>query len=166
MPEAHHLDRRAGLLIRVGEQDGAGDDLLNSEQLAVWLAVSKQWVEIARHRGFGPAFIKLSGRVRYRRSDVIQWLEQRRHNSTSEYKTRGRRRRPTPDAPAPESKIGESLKGYRRLSPRQMEVLSRSTRRRWSRGRGRRAPGGGRGGGHGGEPAGTQPPGHPRCADQ
>jgi predicted DNA-binding transcriptional regulator AlpA len=93
MPEAHHLDRRAGLLIRVGEQDGAGDDLLNSEQLAVWLAVSKQWVEIARHRGFGPAFIKLSGRVRYRRSDVIQWLEQRRHNSTSEYKTRGRRRR-------------------------------------------------------------------------
>jgi hypothetical protein len=60
----------------------------------------------------------------------------------------------------------ESLKGYRRLSPRQMEVLSRSTRRRWSRGRGRRAPGGGRGGDHGGEPAGTQPPGHPRCADQ
>jgi predicted DNA-binding transcriptional regulator AlpA len=108
MPEAHHLDRRAGLLIRVGEQDGAGDDLLNSEQLAVWLAVSKQWVEIARHRGFGPAFIKLSGRVRYRRSDVIQWLEQRRHNSTSEYKTRGRRRRPTPDAPAPESKIGHN----------------------------------------------------------
>ena len=74
MPEALHLDRRAGLLVRVGQEGGEADDLLNTEQLAEWLAVSRQWCEIGRHRGYGPPYLKLTGRVRYRRSDVLAWL--------------------------------------------------------------------------------------------
>lgn len=99
MPQTLHLDRRADLLVRVGEEGGDSDDLLTTKQLAEWLAVSTQWAEIARHRGgYGPPYLKLAGRVRYRRGDVIHWLEQRRHNRTAEYTNRGpRRSRPTQD---------------------------------------------------------------------
>jgi len=39
--------------------------------------VSRRWLELAAHRGDGPAYIKISRRcVRYRRSDFDQWLAQ------------------------------------------------------------------------------------------
>jgi len=95
MPDALHLDRRAGRLAEYGA-DGAPDDLLDTHELAQWLAVSIQWLEIGRHRGgYGPPFVKIgaaggSGRVRYRRSDVIAWLNERSHRCTSEYRRRAR----------------------------------------------------------------------------
>jgi hypothetical protein len=48
----HHLDKRAD---EVADK-GAGDpeDLLNTTEIAEWLGVSTQWVEIGRHRGYGP----------------------------------------------------------------------------------------------------------------
>ena len=58
-----------------------------SGELAEWLGVSKQFLEIGRgKKSYGPRFIKLSPRkIRYRRTDVLVWLEQRSHASTSEY---------------------------------------------------------------------------------
>jgi predicted DNA-binding transcriptional regulator AlpA len=78
-----HLDRRAHELI----EDGAGDsdDLLTTTELCEWLGVSSQWAEIARHKGFGPRHIALSTRrIRYRRSDVLAWLQSRTRQSTRE----------------------------------------------------------------------------------
>ena len=70
MRERLHLDRRASLLAKVGEEGGSGDDLLNTTQVAEWLTVSTQWVAIGRNNGYGPPFVKLGGKVRYLRSDV------------------------------------------------------------------------------------------------
>jgi hypothetical protein len=92
MPDTHipkptkfHLDRRADRLIEYGAAAGAPDDLLTTEQVADWLSCSKQWLEIARYRGYSPPYLKFGQRVRYRRSDLVEWLEARMHQCTSEY---------------------------------------------------------------------------------
>jgi len=93
IPKQHHLDRRADDIAA----RGAGDpnDLLSTVQVAGWLAVSPQFLEIGRHRGYGPRFVRLSTRrTRYLRSDVIEWLRSRSHASTAEYS----RSREVPDA--------------------------------------------------------------------
>lgn len=50
------------------------DDLLSTDQLAVWLlkppGTLRQW----RHKGYGPAGFRVGGSVRYRRSEVERWL--------------------------------------------------------------------------------------------
>ena len=81
----HHLDKRADALIT--SSDGQNDDdLLSTPQLADWLGTSTQFLEIARSRGFGPRFLKISSRrIRYRREDVIIWLAERSHAGTAEY---------------------------------------------------------------------------------
>lgn len=105
MSGALHLDRRADRLIVYGAAAGAPDDLLETIAVAAWFGVSKQWLEIGRHRGYGPPFLRLSGRIRYRRSAVIAWLDERSHHRTSEYPTRGPRRpRPAPAAPVTRTK--------------------------------------------------------------
>lgn len=51
------------------------DHPLLTEELAEWLKVSSAWLEVGRHRGYGPPYFRLSsGLVRYRRRDVIKWL--------------------------------------------------------------------------------------------
>jgi predicted DNA-binding transcriptional regulator AlpA len=85
VPQRHHLDRRAEPLIAAGA--GADDDLLSTRELATWLGVSEQWCEIARHRGYGPRYVRIGPRrIRYRRADVIIFLQERRHSATSEYR--------------------------------------------------------------------------------
>jgi predicted DNA-binding transcriptional regulator AlpA len=80
-PKRLHLDKRAAELIEEGV--GRPDDLLSTPELARWLGVSVQWCQIARHRGGGPPWVKLSPRrVRYLRSEVWEWLDQRRRTST------------------------------------------------------------------------------------
>ena len=80
----HHLDRRAADIAAAG--DGPPDQLIDTKELASWLGVSRQWVEISRHRGWGPRFIRLGPRrIRYRRLDILAWLETRRHACTAEY---------------------------------------------------------------------------------
>jgi predicted DNA-binding transcriptional regulator AlpA len=76
----HHLDKRTASLIAAGA--GNPDDLLPTRDVATWLGVSKQWLEIGRHRGFGPPYLKLGRMVRYRREHVSDWLKERMHVPT------------------------------------------------------------------------------------
>lgn len=83
-PRKHHLDRRASMLAEIGH--GAPDDLLSTRSVAEWLGVSIQFLEIGRHRGYGPKFVRIGpSRIRYRRSDVLAWLEERTFASTAQY---------------------------------------------------------------------------------
>jgi predicted DNA-binding transcriptional regulator AlpA len=84
LPRKHHLDRRASDLAEIGA--GAPDDLLSTRAVAEWLGVSVQFLEIGRHRGYGPKFVRIGpARIRYRRADVLAWLEERTFASTSQY---------------------------------------------------------------------------------
>ena len=84
MPLTHHLDKRAGTLIKAA----AGADpeqLLSTDELARWIGCSRQWCESARHFGHGPTFLRLGPRrIRYRRRDVCEWLKGRELTSTRE----------------------------------------------------------------------------------
>ena len=78
-PRRFHIDRRAHLV----SPEGDADDLLSTLEVALWLNVSTQFLEIGRHRGYGPAFVKISARcVRYRRGDVRSWLQSRTQTRT------------------------------------------------------------------------------------
>ena len=94
LPAYHHIDRRAGALAAASA--GAPDDLFATRELADWLGVSTQWVEIGRHRGYGPRFQRIGPRmIRYRREDVLAWLRERTHKSTAEYANMRKRRATT-----------------------------------------------------------------------
>jgi predicted DNA-binding transcriptional regulator AlpA len=76
IPSKHHLDRHAAELAVDGRGDP--DELLPTPKTADWLGVSTEWLEIGRSKGYGPPFVRLSpSRVRYRRSDVWRWLDER-----------------------------------------------------------------------------------------
>jgi len=101
MPKSHHLDRRADRLIAAST--GSGDDLLTVQQLAEWLMLTVQTLEIYRVRGAGPKHVKLSPQViRYKRSDVLKWLASRTRQSTEKkHKRKVRQRPPRPPRPKP-----------------------------------------------------------------
>jgi len=85
-PLSLHLDRRATDLAAQGATAGNADEWLTTDQLAAWLGVSKQWVELRRKLGDGPPFFRPSpNSIRYRRGEVVQWLYQRHHHRTAEY---------------------------------------------------------------------------------
>jgi predicted DNA-binding transcriptional regulator AlpA len=85
-PRTHHLDKRAAGLLAAALGSGNMDDLLTTKQVAPWLNISTQWLEIGRVREYGPKYVRLSQRcVRYRRGDVLDWLAERTHSSTGEY---------------------------------------------------------------------------------
>jgi predicted DNA-binding transcriptional regulator AlpA len=85
IPQKLHIDKRADALLATSSGRDE-DDLLSTIEVAAWLGVSTQWLEIARLRGFGPPFTKLGPRtLRYYRKDVLAWLRERAHRSTSEY---------------------------------------------------------------------------------
>ena len=93
VPRHHHLDRRADQIAAEGA--GNADDLLTTTDLAEWLGVSTQWLEIGRSKGYGPLFVVIGPRrIRYRRDDVMRWLRQRTHAATAEYGARGGPGRP------------------------------------------------------------------------
>ncbi len=80
----HHLDRRADAI--AAQSVGHDDDLLPTKQVADWIGVSTQWLEIGRLRAYGPKFVRVGPRhIRYKRSDVLSWLAERTHASTAEY---------------------------------------------------------------------------------
>jgi predicted DNA-binding transcriptional regulator AlpA len=79
------IDRRAHRLVKLDFHD---EESLSTKEVAAWLGVSVQFLEIARGKGegHGPKFKVLSPKVvRYRVGDVKAWLESRTHASTQEY---------------------------------------------------------------------------------
>ena len=65
----HHLDRRAAT---IAQQFFGDPDTVRTDEVASWLLVSHQWVELGRLYGYGPKFTRLSPRmIRYRRGDVL-----------------------------------------------------------------------------------------------
>ena len=55
--------------------DNAFDPILNEEELAAWLDISRPTLQRQRSDGGGPPFVQLSARrIGYRKSVVEQWL--------------------------------------------------------------------------------------------
>jgi hypothetical protein len=71
-----HIDKRAARLLKEEVSRGPSDELLNTKEVADWLCLSVEWVELSRFSGTGPKHQTLPGRrVRYRRGDVRDWLK-------------------------------------------------------------------------------------------
>ncbi len=61
------------------------DQLLDERGAADILCYSVRALQNWRYRGGGPRFVKVSGRsVRYRRRDLLAWIDERTVASTSE----------------------------------------------------------------------------------
>jgi predicted DNA-binding transcriptional regulator AlpA len=94
-PQRLHIDKRAAAL--AAADDDNSDELLTTAAVATWLGVSPSWLELGRHRGYGPPYERLGTRtVRYQRGRVRAWLAERSHRSTSEYAARLRSQEATP----------------------------------------------------------------------
>ena len=59
-------------------------EYLKTKQAARYLGLSTQFLEIARHKGDGPPYLKMSKAVRYKRSDLNAWMGGFRQRHTSE----------------------------------------------------------------------------------
>jgi hypothetical protein len=93
-----HLDKRAEALV-VAAPEGSDDELLTTIQLAGWLGVTAQWVELARAGGYGPAFTRIAPQaIRYKRATVVAWLKDREHKRISDYADTPRRKTRKADA--------------------------------------------------------------------
>ena len=61
------------------------DILMTPPQTAQMTGLTERGLEGMRYKGGGPPFIRISARcVRYRRGDLLAWIESRRRNSTSD----------------------------------------------------------------------------------
>ena len=58
-------------------------EVLTTKDAALYMRVSHQWLEIGRVKGYGPPFIKLSRLVRYRKSDLDQWMDSHKQFNTT-----------------------------------------------------------------------------------
>ena len=56
----------------------AADSLLTLDDLAEYLDIPKRTIYAWRYRGVGPVGFKIGGHVRYRKSDVEEWLNEQR----------------------------------------------------------------------------------------
>lgn len=60
-------------------------EVWSTKNTAAYLGVSTQWLEIGRCKGYGPKFIRITKRmIRYRKADVLQYMEERCYSSTAE----------------------------------------------------------------------------------
>ncbi len=55
--------------------------LMNTEQVSKELGIPVGTLRCYRSTGIGPKSFKLGGRVRYRRADVVAWVEEQERNS-------------------------------------------------------------------------------------
>jgi hypothetical protein len=67
--------------------------LHTEEQAAKFYGLQPKTMANWRHRGFGPPFIKVGGRIGYLERDLIEFLESRRFSSTTDYEVRGMKRK-------------------------------------------------------------------------
>ncbi len=56
--------------------------LFDTKTLTTALGLTQAWAEHARWKGTGPKFIRVGGAVRYRREDVLEWLDSETRSST------------------------------------------------------------------------------------
>ncbi len=67
------------------ERGGDGQQLLRQKEVAQILNLSPRTLEAWRHRGGGPRYLLLTPRcVRYKKSDLNQFMEERVRTSTSD----------------------------------------------------------------------------------
>ncbi|WP_270486903.1 helix-turn-helix domain-containing protein [Gordonia jacobaea] len=50
-------------------------ELMTSDELAEYLSVSRDTVDVWRQRGGGPQWVRAGRHIRYRRRDVVAWLD-------------------------------------------------------------------------------------------
>jgi len=67
--------------------NGSLERLLNSEEASQYLGLKKQTLEVWRILGKGPRFIRAGRVVRYRASDIQDWLDSNLIQSTGEVQT-------------------------------------------------------------------------------
>ncbi len=60
----------------------ADKEYLTTPEAAEYLGVSTQWLEISRHRGTGPKFVKLSRMVRYSKESLNHYMQERTRTNT------------------------------------------------------------------------------------
>ncbi len=59
--------------------------LLTPIQAADFLSLTPRWLELKRYQGDGPPFVRVSARcIRYRLSDIEDWVDCRIRTSTSD----------------------------------------------------------------------------------
>ena len=58
--------------------------LMTQRDLSKYTGKSEAWCERARWSGDGSKFIKLGRNVRYKADDVLAWIDENSHSSTSE----------------------------------------------------------------------------------
>lgn len=61
------------------------DGLIDEAKAADFLCQSIRTIQKWRVTGYGPKFYKSGRSVRYRRRELLEWAEARRHASTSQY---------------------------------------------------------------------------------
>ena len=67
------------------EKSVFGEALLTEKDAANLLSLSPRFLQVRRHKGNGPRFIKISSRaVRYRPCDLQEWIEERVRTSTAD----------------------------------------------------------------------------------
>ncbi|MER9771780.1 DNA-binding protein [Mesorhizobium sp. M0220] len=59
-------------------------EYMNTQQAAKYLGFSTQFLEIGRHKGYGPAYLKYPQAVKYRRCDLDEWAAKHLRQHTSE----------------------------------------------------------------------------------
>lgn len=66
--------------------DRVEQEYLTTIEAAAYLRVSRQFLEIARHKGTGPEYFQPvpRGAVRYQRAELDAWMKSRRLRSTSQ----------------------------------------------------------------------------------
>ena len=57
------------------------DDLLTTGELCAWLNISRETVYTHRKRGTGPDAYNMGRGLRFKRRDVLEWLESRRDSA-------------------------------------------------------------------------------------
>lgn len=60
------------------------EPLLDIEGAAAILGVNRSWLDCRRVKGEGPAFVRIGGKIKYRREDLADFIAKNRVDATNE----------------------------------------------------------------------------------
>jgi hypothetical protein len=63
---------------------GPTQKYFDTKTAATYLVLSRQYLEIGRYSGYGPPYVKLARAVRYRKSDLDEWMASQLRQHTAE----------------------------------------------------------------------------------